>query len=42
MGVALAVGDRELAQRTREQSADAADRNSGVASYRGLALQISG
>lgn len=42
IGVALAVGDRELAERTRDQAVAAARRNSGVASYRGLALQVGG
>jgi len=42
IGIALAVGDRELAEQTRDQSAVAADRNGGVLSYRGVALQVSG
>lgn len=42
VGIALAVGDQELAERTRQQSAEAAERNAGVPSYRGLALQVGG
>ena len=42
IGIALAVGDHELAEQTRAHSASAADRNTGVSSYRGVALQVSG
>jgi DNA-binding CsgD family transcriptional regulator len=41
-GIAVAAGDRTFAQETVERAASAARRNPGVASFRGVALQVRG